>query len=337
MFDIEFLMSGRNSFKSNIVYEYNTGVFKQDVLLKIGSIFESRDLAIQEVDYDKFYMSSRSSSLFGDSLFLVDINRLAEENKRAIKLLQELISDILDKKIDNRFLFLFREGAGEDIRDRDKYFTLLKESYVLTEVKLSKTVVKKVVEFLCAKNNRYFKFDKLKNREEFFNIMIQSAESINYDLLQYLKLFEKVIFLCIEENIFSLDRFNKLIHIINEVEDNYALHKVVSEFIIESSRRTRDRLYHMVCVMHLNKKYSTRLILYRIIKIVRELSFINKSLGVSEQYIASLTKHKRYFLEKFDSIPVKNLLKFSLILMKYEEKFNTGNFIFEFNRFLASF
>lgn len=337
MFDIEFLMSGRNSFKSNIVYEYNTGVFKQDVLLKIGSIFESRDLAIQEVDYDKFYMSSRSSSLFGNSLFLVDINRLAEENKRAIKLLQELISDILDRKIDNRFLFLFREGADEGVLDKEKYSALLKESYVLTEVRLSKSVVRKVIEFLCAKNNQHFKFDKLKNREEFLNIVIQSAESVNYDLLQYLKLFEKVIYLCVEDSVFSLDMFNKFIHVTNEVEDIYILHKAISDFIIEPSQRTKDKLYHMVCVMYLNKKYSTRLILYRIIKIVRELSFINKSLGVSEQFIASLTKHKRYFLEKFDSIPVKNLLKFSLILMKYEEKFNTGNFIFEFNRFLASF
>lgn len=337
MFDIEFLMSGRNSFKSNIVYEYSTGMFKQNILLRIGAIFEERDLVIQEVDYNKFYMSSRSSSLFGDFLFLVDINRLAAENQKAKSLLQELIADILDRKINNRFLFLYREGAGEDIRDEEKYSNLLKESYILKEINLSKTTVKKVVEFLCAKDNRYFKFDKLKNREEFFNIIIQSAESVNYNLFQYVKLFEKVIYLCIEDSVFNLDKFNRFIRVTGGTEDTYALHKAVSDFIIEVSQRTRDKLYHMVCVMHLNKKYSTRLILYRIIKIVRELSFINKNLGVSEQYIASLTKYKRFFLEKFDSIPVKNILKFSLMLMKYEEKFNTEDFVFEFNRFLASF
>jgi hypothetical protein len=334
LLDIDFLMSERSSLKSCVVYEYNIGIFKQDVLSRISSIFESKNIDFQEVDYYNFNMSSRSSSLFGESAFLIDLNKLVQKEPNCKKCFNELVTDISSKKIYNRYIFCVRSGFGiSNIQETDQYKKLKEISYNIVELELSKSTVAGLINFLINKNKGLYY--KVKNLEEFKKVL--SSNTRSFDLLNFIKFFGRISYFCIEDNFFSIDNFNRITKIDNDdTSDDNILCKNIVDFMVEGSHRSKDKLFNTVFNLYFNKKYSTKLILYRIIKVVRELSFINKRLGVSEGFLATLTKQKKYFLEKFDSVPVKDLVRFSSMLVKYEEKLNTGNFIFEFNQFLIA-
>lgn len=332
LLDIEFLKSERSSFKDCIVYEYNTGVFKQDVVSRISSIFDFRGFDIQEINYDAFNSSSRGSSLFGDLVFFVDVNKLVERNSNYKKDITTLIKDISNKEVSNKFVFLLKDSPEVVELKTGELFTKFTEStYNINEVELSKTTVNKVVDYLVSKDK--VKMGDILNEDDLVNVVVQSMELVNNSLVDFVKMYERILYFCVENSSFDISKFNSLgLNSLNKEE--YVLYKVISDFIVEPSSRTRLKLFKAVCDLCFNKKYLNRLILYRIIKVVRELSYINKHLGVSEEFISSLTKQKRYFLERFNSIPLKNLLKFSLKLVRWEQKLNSRNFIFEFNCFL---
>lgn len=338
MLDIDFLKANRTSFRNSIAYEYKTGIFKSEVCAKIDEIFEFRGFDCCEVDYSNFNLSSRSASLFSGVFFIkVDLNKLVIENEGYKKDFELLLGDIEKKEIKNKFFFLYKEDniVSEIIKSK-AYEHFIKDCSYIIEPDLFKSSINKVINFLIESNNQLlFDFDLLKNKDDFVKAMVQGVEIVDHSLLNFEILFTKSIIHCIDNNIFDMNIFNRMF-VLGDKIDNFALYKALYDFMGSFSDRVAHRVFEVVVDLFFGRKYSTRLIIYSIMKIVREFSYINNNLGCSEEYLLSLNKSKRYALDKFKSVPINNLFRFSVNLSKWEKRLNTGNFLSEFYYFITS-
>lgn len=337
MFDVEFLVSSRNSFKHLVVYEYNTAVFKPDVCSKVEDVFEFRGLLLDKVDCANLNQSIRGSSLFGNFLMVFDLNEYVLSNKGWEKEFESFSKDVLSGILENRFLILCREGKEvSKLKSMQSYIDLTKNSTYLVESEFSKTSMNKIVKYLILKNKNIFDFNKLKNQDIFLKSLHRYFECSENSLVDFIKFFERTVILCVEGDIFKLDLFNKFFQN-KEVKNYYVLYKLVYNFLVNTSETTRSILFKHMCDLYLKQKCSVRLIVYRLTQIMKEFFFLCGSLNESEEYFLSLTGYKKFRLEKFKNIPVKPLLRFSVLLTQYEEKFNSKDFILELNSFLSEY
>ena len=331
MLDVEFLSLERKAFKHSILYEYDTAVFKQEVILKIKKFFESRGLSMVEVDYKNFRVSSKSVSLFGKSLIYIDLNKLIIEVSSWKKELVLLLQGITEKTFENRFLITYR--VGDKFEDPDSYKSLIKECYYIVEPELNKTSIDKIIKYLIEKNKNIFNYITLKNQGIFLNSIKRCLENSNYNLVSFSKFFERVILLCIEDNIFSPSLFNDIFKKENP-KLYYILYELMYNFLIDSSEGTRKKLYIFVCDLYLQEKYSVSLILSRLRKIIKEFSFLNKNLNGLDEYVGTLSEYQKYMLKKYNSIPIKDLFNFSILYIRLEHDLYRGDFLYKVDKFL---
>lgn len=338
MLDVEFLLANKNALKYSILYEYDTMVFKSDVCIKINKYFEFRGFSIEEADYILLLNSMGSVSLFGNYLILIDLNKLIENNpKDWRKIFDECSEKVINKVFNNRFLFLVK--TGDDLiklKALPSYVDLEKNSYHLVESEVNKHSILKIIDFLLIKNKNLIDYNKLENKEPFIKSLERYLEYPEHNLLNFVKFFEEVIIYCIKDNVFNLSNFNLLFQN-REEKDYYQLYKVMYNFILNPSEMTKINYFNFISNLYLKRKYSVQLILYRLMKVMKELIYLCKYLGDSEDFLSTLKDYKKYMIKNFDSLPIKSLFKYFILFGRYESSFNVGDFLFEFDRFLNSY
>jgi hypothetical protein len=331
LIDIDFLLLDRNSFKNSIFYSFNEGIFKFEVYQKITSIFESKGYILKEVDPLDFKGSFFSHYIFEDILYILDLNKLIQINPNYENFLDLFVKSILEGELKNRFFIQYKNDIKFPI---DKLKSIC---YYISEVEINKSSVEKIIQYLSYKDPNIFNKNILYNKDILINSLYSYSKVRELNLKEFILFCEEVFLTCIDNNRFNLISFNQII----EQKDivllkYYELYTYLHNVLLDPSINSKYKLYQYLVNLFWEVGENSRVVLSQMIKVMKDLYYINKNLKVSEEYIQTIKFSKKKFLEKYANIPIDRLLKFSLILSKYEFHLNSGNFLFELKILLDS-
>ena len=334
---MDFLLSGRNAFKSSVLYEYEDTVFKWDIIKKIRDIFEIKGFMFRKVDYSDFKNSTKSVSLFGGNLILLDLNVLQEENKQWETELSTFVKDLISGGMKNRFIILHRtEKKDIKVKSMEIYTELCEYCYFINEVKLNRSSVDKIIRVVMLRNKSLLDLEALLEKDIFLKSLNRYLEYRDGTLRGFVKFCEEISLLCVDKGLFNLGLFNLLFN--ERIEkDHYILHKLLFNLISNPNTLNKDRIFVHLQNVYSSNEYSSRLVVYRIMRALKELMYINVNLGVSEEYLMTLMEYRRNSLANFNALPSEGILRFSLLFAKYESLLNSDNILYHLNNFFSDF
>ena len=205
--------------KNFLFYGNNSGLIDQVIKDKFSKNFEGKIYNYEEADIlnhkESFFNKVLNSSFF-DNNKLIIITRVTNK-------LVEIISDILEKKIDD-VTFILKTGQLEKKSKLRKLFEDSKETiciafYPDTEVTLSKLT------------HEFFQKEKINISQQNINIIINKCNNDRAYLLNELK---KISLLTLDKKNLSMSQIMKVVNL----TENHSINELVNTCLLKNKKKT---------------------------------------------------------------------------------------------------
>jgi len=339
MLDIELIQKDKPQLRQILLYEYSTAVFKARVYQRVRDHLMQKGIQVRNIDYENVMFSFNETSLFGEFLVLIDIDELRKDKK-----FKEYMTDMADliagKATSNRYLFFLRKNSPryEAIKKMPQTTVISKAATKINEPALSKQTFLKLFEYACSLYTEFINLEKLENYQMFKTSVEDYVINEKPNLAEFLSKFDIFVFVTIdfETNQFNPTLFRTMISTQEKI-NFFKTHKLIFDFLTTPLESTGIKLYKEIDDMIHKRSLPVKVIISTLFKITRELSYVNAKLNPGKHTPESMTPYRWKQLTAYESVPLKNLLRWQILLAKYESSFNTKNLAIIFQQFLEEF
>jgi len=302
MIDIEFIINPRPLLKKTAIYSYSTGAFKNDFLQKVITLRPET----QRVDYLTFLQENKTSSLFGERQFYLD---LADEKELKV------IKDIL-LTLEDRVVFTIPFPIPEYI-DKE----VVKQEFI--EAEKTKNFFKTAFQFACLQAG--ITEEQIQNNppleQNLLDLYVKSE-----DLLDFLQRAEFSLHLCMEEKGWNSLLFRSTLPV-PEPKKYYILQEKLY-FLITTPSPGSKELFFLYIEQQYKAGQDSRQIVNSIYRAFFDLCENNQYVGVNKD------DFKSKMLTKYTYIGVDKLTKAMLKFCEYETELNSSDFLLTMEKML---
>lgn len=319
MLDIEFLAEPPRSLKKFILYEYSDGIFGLDIRKNFRRMLAERGIPVRDESPDKFLKALMEKSLFGFYCVWTQINTPEE--------LEKLLPGIIGTDFGHYcYLEVNRNSIGT-ILESEQYSLYKKSATMVQEIEVTSRNISKVVTFLVEFYSKKFQII-LENSDQMIQGLMEYFELDQVGLGNLANFTEKVLLMCVNENVFDLNTFKKILPA--KIESNFLeWHKAIADLIQTGSKAHQLKLLQLVD-NSLSLEIDQRQIMGKMFKATQELSQVNKILNPSGQKPDQIGDYKWRNLTHWEGLRTSRILKFQLLLALLEVEINTGGSILNY-------
>lgn len=334
MTDLEFLESTGTYIPKCVVYEYDTGLLNPEVRKKLIN----SGTFLSEPNPTSLMFSLQSPSLFGSQTFVVDLDGLAGQSKKASKAFGEMFELAGTEAQRNTWLILIRASGklGQKWIEEKGFKDARKRSFHLIEAKPSGADFEGAFQFLCKANRPLLGGGTIENWDEFQRVLQTYVKQAKCDLCQLNNLLAVTLTTCVDTESGKFDgmRFKQLYGFAGN-QDFMLFPKLLGGYLMNPSAHKRALFIRELGQM-IKGGQQEKALMVRIFNTMLDLFQVNVSL-LKDRNKAPMdwSYYKFSRLKFFNQIAMSTLLKFSLLMMREDTRLcTTKTFLCDVDRLL---